>query len=198
MHASSFAFSFGAGCNFTNSHSKWAKLFPGIRAKMMTLSIHFNFPIFREALFAWGMCAASAGSISTLLNASNDPKDPKNVADGHTSNAAMVVIGGAQEAFYALPKNYTVVLRKRRGFVRLAIQSGMPIVPVISFNEVDIFDQVMGAPGSKLRRFQVWVKAKTGVTPVLFFGRGLFQYSFGLLPKRTPITTVGKILETLL
>jgi len=30
------------------------------------------------------------------------------------------------------------------------------------------------------------------IAPVIFFGRGIFQYSFGMLPKRMPITVVGK------
>lgn len=138
------------------------------------------------------MAAASANTISTLLSASNDPKAPAN-RDGFTSNATVVVIGGAQEAFYATPKNYTLVLKNRKGFVRLAMQSGTPVVPVVSFNEVDIYDQLYSEPGSKLRKIQEWAKSYTGMAPVVAYGRGFFQYSFGLLPKRNPITTVGKI-----
>lgn len=178
--------------NFTTDHSKWPQLFPGIRAKLMTLSAHFYIPIFRELLLAWGMAAASAESIEAQLNCSNDPKAKENRADGFTANATVVVIGGAQEAFYAQPKNYTVVLKNRKGFVRLAIQSGMPIVPVVSFNEVEIYDQVWAAPGSRMRRLQEWAKLKTGMSPIVAIGRGFFQYSFGILPQRKAITTVGK------
>ena len=65
------------------------------------------------------------------------------------------------------------------------------IVPVISFSENDIYDQVRG--GKLLRNLQEWVRNFTGVSPVLILGRGLFQYSFGLLPFRHSVTTVGKL-----
>lgn len=137
------------------------------------------------------MAAASAKTISTLLSASCDPNAPENL-DGYTSNGACLMIGGAQEAFYATPKNYTLVLKNRKGFVKLALQSGMPVVPVISFNEVDIYDQMYAEPGSRMRKLQEFTKKYTGVAPVFAYGRGFFQYSFGLLPQRGPITTVGK------
>lgn len=34
------------------------------------------------------------------------------------------------------------------------------------------------------------VKKYTGVAPAFFYGRGFLQYSFGLIPRRHPITTV--------
>ena len=64
------------------------------------------------------------------------------------------------------------------------------IVPVISFGENDIYDQVRG--GKLLRNLQDRVRNVTGISPVLIRGRGLFQYSFGLLPFRHSVTTVGK------
>lgn len=132
------------------------------------------------------MAAASANSIQTLLRAANEPD-----RNGHSGNAVMIVVGGAQEAFHARPKNYTVVLRRRKGFVRIALQTGAPLVPVISFNEVDIYNQTEMAPGTWMRWCQEMVKQVTGVTPILFLGRGFFQYSFGWIPQRRPITTVG-------
>lgn len=132
------------------------------------------------------MASASAQSIQTLLRAPTTKTD-----DGHSGNAVMIVVGGAQEAFHARPKNYTVILRRRKGFVRIALQTGAPLVPVISFNEVDIYDQTEMPAGSWMRWCQETVKQMTGVTPILFLGRGFFQYSFGWIPQRKPITTVG-------
>lgn len=31
------------------------------------------------------------------------------------------------------------------------------------------------------------------IAPVPFFGRGVFQYNYGMLPKRKPITVVGRL-----
>lgn len=44
--------------------------------------------------------------------------------------------------------------------------------------------------GSRLRSFQRWAEKWVGFTPVLFFGRGVFQYNYGVIPHRKPITVV--------
>lgn len=102
----------------------------------------------------------------------------------------MLVVGGAQEALYARPGNHRIVLNKRKGFVKIAIQTGASLVPVFSFGEVDIFDQPPNEPGTKIRAYQDFVKRWTGIAPALFYGRGLSEKSFGLIPYRRPITTV--------
>lgn len=99
-------------------------------------------------------------------------------------------MGGAQEALYARPGNYQLVLKNRKGFVKIAIQTGASLVPVFSFGEVDIFDQPSNEPGTKLRAYQDFVKKWTGVAPAMFYGRGISEKIFGLLPHRRPITTV--------
>lgn len=137
------------------------------------------------------MGAASANCLKILLTASNDPLHPHN-QDGYTSNGAMIVVGGAQEAINSRPNNYTIVLKNRKGFIKIALFTGATLVPVISFGEVDLFDQPANPPGSLMRRYQEFVKRTTGVAPIFFNGRGMFQYSYGVIPKRTPITTVGE------
>lgn len=108
-----------------------------------------------------------------------------------------LVVGGAQEALNARPGVYKLVLKRRKGFIKCAIQTGAPIVPVFSFNEVEVYDQLSNEPGTRLRRIQEVIKKVTTIAPVVFIGRGFFQYSFGLMPRRYPITTVvGEPLET--
>lgn len=102
----------------------------------------------------------------------------------------VLIVGGAQEALYARPNNYRIVLNKRMGFIKIAIQTGASIVPCISFGEVDIFDQPPNEPGSKIRAYQDFVKRWTGVAPALFYGRGFLEKSSGLIPYRRQITTV--------
>jgi len=43
---------------------------------------------------------------------------------------------------------------------------------------------------SKLRNLQDLLQKKLGFSLPLFQGRGIFNYDFGLLPHRRPITTV--------
>ncbi|KTF83058.1 hypothetical protein cypCar_00031613 [Cyprinus carpio] len=64
------------------------------------------------------------------------------------------------------------------------------LVPVFSFGENELFDQMENPAGSALRRVQDRLQRIMGVALPLFHARGVFQYSFGLLPYRKPIHTV--------
>lgn len=70
-------------------------------------------------------------------------------------------------------------------------------MPVFSFGENDLYDQVSNPPGSPLRQWQTKMKDLMGFAPPLFRGRGVFQYTFGLLPHRRPIHTVCKSVNLL-
>lgn len=65
------------------------------------------------------------------------------------------------------------------------------LVPSFSFGENEVYDQVDNPRGSKLRTFQDYLRKFIGLAPVLLKGRGIFQYTFGFIPNRRPITTVG-------
>ena len=62
------------------------------------------------------------------------------------------------------------------------------LVPVYSFGENNLYSQMTS---DRARRFQDWFTDKFGFSPPMFYGRGLFQYSFGILPYREQVTTVG-------
>lgn len=113
-------------------------------------------------------------------------------------------MGGAQEALYSKPGQYKIVIKKRKGFVKLAIETGASLVPVFNFGEgmqlffyhnhifyhlnpflVDVYDQV---EGPKLRKFQEFMKKLTSISPVLFIGRSFLP--IGGIPYRRPINTV--------
>uniref|UniRef100_A0A4W5LP40 Uncharacterized protein n=1 Tax=Hucho hucho TaxID=62062 RepID=A0A4W5LP40_9TELE len=64
------------------------------------------------------------------------------------------------------------------------------LVPVFSFGENELFDQMTNPAGSPLRWLQDHLQRLMGVALPMFTGRGVFQYSFGLLPYRQPIHTV--------
>lgn len=69
------------------------------------------------------------------------------------------------------------------------------LVPVFSFGENELFQQAYNPQGSRLRRFQETVRKWLTFAPVVFYGRGIFQYNFGLLPFRRKITTIGIIIK---
>ena len=66
------------------------------------------------------------------------------------------------------------------------------LVPVFAFGENDVFNQVNNPRGSWLRDIQLKIQKKVAFAPVLFHGRGIFQYTFGFLPHRKPINVVGR------
>ncbi len=117
--------------------------------------------------------------------------------------------------------------------MRVALQHGASLVPIYSFGENNLFEQLPNPKGSKLRQFQDSLQKTMGFSAPIFqgnrhehhhlraiqshtlhstfnlqhfclsnplfdfcTGRGVFNYSFGVLPHRRPITTVvGKPLD---
>ena len=65
------------------------------------------------------------------------------------------------------------------------------LVPVFAFGENNLFQQVSNPEGSKLREIQTKIQSWIAFAPVLFYGRGIFQYTFGMLPYRKPVNVVG-------
>ncbi|EZA62914.1 hypothetical protein DMN91_002992 [Ooceraea biroi] len=158
------------------------ELFPGLDVRPIILDQHFKIPFFREYPYSTGCCAANARSLEHLL--STPPKSP------HTGRATILIVGGASESMESKPGTYRTLVKKRKGFVRLALKYGTSLVPVFSFGETDLYDQLYGPEGSTLRRVQNYIRKLIGLAPVIFSGRGFFQYSFGLIPKRLPVTVV--------
>jgi 2-acylglycerol O-acyltransferase 2 len=88
------------------------------------------------------------------------------------------------EASNSQPGKYKFVVKNRKGFVKVALRNGLPpLVPAVSFGETDLFDQLV----------QEFIRKSLGVASVIIYGRGFFQCSFGIIPRKQPITTVGKI-----
>lgn len=65
------------------------------------------------------------------------------------------------------------------------------LVPVFSFGENELFEQIDNPEGSWLRMAQEKIKTSTGITLPLCYARGIFQNNFGLVPYRKPIYTIG-------
>nr|AFQ01091.1 2-acylglycerol o-acyltransferase [Glossina morsitans morsitans] len=179
----------GVTNNMGNNIGKWLQLFPGVRPKIATLDVHFYIPFLREILRFWGLISCSKESLIYYLTKSNDPEHSDN-KDGFTSNAVALLVGGAQESLDSHPRHYVLTIKSRQGFVKVAIRTGSAIVPSFSFGEVDIYDQVNNSSDSRLRRFQLFVKELTGVSPLIVIGRGFFQYNFGFIPQRHQIVQV--------
>ena len=102
----------------------------------------------------------------------------------------MLVLGGAKESLDARPSSeYLLTLKSRKGFVKIALANGASLVPVFSFGENDLYDQVANPRGSRIRQIQVNIQKRLGYAVPFFKGRGIFQYAVGFLPNRRAIDT---------
>ena len=70
------------------------------------------------------------------LISSNRDTILKQLQDG---KSIVLVPGGASEALYTHQGEFTIVLKNRRGFLRLALITGCSIVPCLGFGENDLF-----------------------------------------------------------
>ncbi|XP_006875487.1 PREDICTED: 2-acylglycerol O-acyltransferase 2 [Chrysochloris asiatica] len=174
----------GAFINLCTESTGFTSLFPGISPRLMMLSLWFRAPFFRDYIMAGGLVASDKESAIHLLSRKEG------------GNFLAIIVGGAKEALDARPGAYRLLLKNRKGFIKLALMQGAALVPMFSFGENELFNQVNNPPGSWLRWVQNHLQQVMGISLPLFHGRGIFQYSFGLLPYRRPITTVvGKPLE---
>jgi len=166
----------GIFSSFITEGSEVSKVFPGLTIYGITLKLNFMIPLFREWCLALGLCSAQKESMSYLLS---HPDGGKGV---------VLVPGGAPEALESHPGSYVIQLTRRKGFIKLALQNGSSLVPVFSFGETEIYRQAIDNPeGSFVRKIQDKITSLLTFAPVLFVGRGIFQYSFGILPQRRPI-----------
>ncbi|KAF8887350.1 diacylglycerol acyltransferase-domain-containing protein [Infundibulicybe gibba] len=135
--------------------------FPGIKPHLLTLSSNFRVPV----------CSVSKRSCSNILKSG-------------PGSAITIVVGGAAESLSARPGTADLTLRRRLGFIKLAIQHGADLVPVFSFGENDIYEQMPNEKGTSVYALQKKFQSVFGFTLPLFHGRGLLNYNLGLMPYR--------------
>ena len=61
---------------------------------------------------------------------------------GGPGSCLTIVVGGAAESLSARPGTADLVLKRRLGFIKLAIREGADLVPVFSFGENDVRDRL--------------------------------------------------------
>ncbi len=101
-----------------------------------------------------------------------------------------IIIGGAAESLDAQPYSLRLVLKRRKGFVKMAIRTGADLVPVLGFGENDLYEQFQPEQHPNIHKFQLLVKKLLGFTIPLFHARGIFNYDVGLMPYRRSLNIV--------
>ncbi|KAK7038711.1 diacylglycerol O-acyltransferase 1 [Paramarasmius palmivorus] len=170
----------GAIATFATEATGFSKAFPGIKPHLLTLTSNFKMPFYRDLIMAMGICSVSKKSCSNILKAG-------------PGSAITIVVGGAAESLSARPGTADLTLRKRLGFIKVAIQHGADLVPVFSFGENDasihvfrsrnptllvIYEQMPNEKGTTVYALQKKFQSVFGFTLPLFHGRGLLNCTY--------------------
>lgn len=175
--------SHGAFAAFSTEALGFSKLFPGITNTLLTLDSNFRIPLYREYALAMGLASVSRESCENLLT--------KGGSNGEGMGRAItIVIGGARESLDALPNTMRLVLKRRKGFIKLAIRTGADLVPVLAFGENELYEQIRSDDHPLIHKFQMLIKRTMGFTVPLFHARGVFNYDVGMMPYRRPLNIV--------
>ena len=175
--------SHGAFAAFGTEALGFKELYPGITNTLLTLDANFRLPFYRDYILALGIASVSKESIENILSQGG--------ADGEgMGRAVTIVVGGARESLDAQPKTLRLVLKSRKGFVKIAIRSGADLVPVLAFGENELYDQAQADEHPYIFKFQMFVKKAFGFTIPLFHARGIFNYDVGLMPYRRSLNVV--------
>ncbi|KAF7176537.1 hypothetical protein CNMCM7691_002855 [Aspergillus felis] len=156
----------------------FSELFPGITNTLLMKDESFYQPLYREYLLSTGVSGVSRSSCIRHLTRGGH--------DGQGMNRAITItVGGSREYNIAKPGTMAVVVRIRKGFVRVAVETGADIVPVIAFGENELFDCVDVSSSSVLGLVaRVWEWA---VGHKVAFSTGRFNV---FCPYRRPLNVV--------
>jgi len=156
------------------SKELWTKF--GITAMFTAADIVLYIPFLRRFMNCWGCTSASAKAMK------------QNLQRPYPQNVLMHTPGGIAEMFYGIDEEQ-IVLEKRKGFCKLALQTGAHLVPSYVHGANQVFTRSWG-PNS----FMFKLSSKLRISIVFF--RGLFDIPFLPCPKRRRlIVCIGKPIE---
>lgn len=175
--------SHGAFAAFATEALGFADKFPGITNSLLTLDSNFRIPLYRDYILAMGLRSVSKESIGNILTRGG----PNGEGMGR---AVTIVVGGARESLEAQPGRMRLILKERKGFIKLAVRTGADLVPVLAFGENDLYDQMNPKAHPWLHEVQMFVLRVWKFTLPFLHGRGIFNYDVGLMPYRRPLHVV--------
>ncbi|KAG6977745.1 hypothetical protein JG688_00000079 [Phytophthora aleatoria] len=153
-------------------NAEWRKLFPNFYAHILTASIMHALPLARDILQFLGSREVTRQAFTYTLQ--------------HNESVLLVPGGQAEMLEQRSGQKEVRVYTHHKGFIRLAIEHGVPLVPVLSFNEGEMLDNVQ-AP--LLQRW--FVKKLAFPFPYFPYGRALLP-----IPRKVHIPiVVGEPLE---
>ena len=141
------------------------RAYPGVDFRVLAATFCYYIPIYRDILLFGGAIDAARYSAKAAL------------ADGRS---LALVPGGATEALYAFDDHDVVYIKKRYGFIKLAVETGASLVPIFSFNENNTFG-VLGVDNRLLATFKRKFQAIFGISLPLITN---------IIPRKTKITVL--------
>lgn len=138
----------------------WDAAFPQLpNLKVLTASAAFYVPLIREMWLA-SYCIEASKKVAV-----------KALEDGGPGTAMLVYPGGEKEQLLTKRGKERVYLSGRKGFIKLALEQGLEIVPVYAFGESDLYEH-----SSFLLDLRQRIQKSIGAAVPLIYGQ------FGLLP----------------
>ena len=69
------------------------------------------------------------------------PSDEYSIRDTLVTESLSITLGGVDEMSRGSPKDLQLVIKKRRGIFKIALEMGIPLVPVLTYGEQDVFPE---------------------------------------------------------
>jgi len=155
------------GCGFHDNASS------GRRRRDVAAGIVFSIPIYREFCLWVGAVDADRKVVSKVLS---------------KGWSVVSLLGGIQEQILAQNGRQEICVKDRLGFVKLALEHGVPIVPMYNFGETELY--YTSRVFSNLRW---WLVKKFRLPIPLFYGP---HWYLPLVPRKIAITScVGRPIE---
>lgn len=120
-------FSMAAFLHWAANVTQWPK---EKKVKIAVHSIFFRIPIVCEIMESYGAIEATEEQIIKVLK---------------TGESVALLTGGIRELHETHPGKMRLVLKKRSGFLRIARDLQIPIIPVLTFGENELFPPIQSA-----------------------------------------------------
>jgi 2-acylglycerol O-acyltransferase 2 len=163
-------YAFALFSNIVFSHH-FSRLFPSLDLLMTTLPANFWFPFWRDYALALGTGTCTSSSIEYRLK------------NGDVGSTIVIALGGAEEFKHLNNGTMDLILKKRKGFAKIALKTGTSLLPVLGFGENEIYSRLTHPAFDLVHKgFHMVFKSAAP----LFIGK----YAT-LFPLRHPLITVG-------
>eukprot|EP00591_Stephanopyxis_turris_P009133 CAMPEP_0195508862 /NCGR_PEP_ID=MMETSP0794_2-20130614/1963_1 /TAXON_ID=515487 /ORGANISM="Stephanopyxis turris, Strain CCMP 815" /LENGTH=278 /DNA_ID=CAMNT_0040635943 /DNA_START=940 /DNA_END=1776 /DNA_ORIENTATION=- len=181
----------GANTTLATDCAGFPQLFPGVHRSTCALNGCFLVPFYRDLMLAVGFISVNRSTIVKHLTSTQPFR-----------RSVVLMPGGAAEALHAHPGYFRVYLQRRKGFIRVALQTGCSMVPCLGFGENEIFqtlyahvrnyetggkDETEKATETTQRFKQMFFTMQSSLTKLLTFSVPILTH---VMPLRKKLTVV--------